>query len=265
MQCVHPTAFVADGAKLGNDVTVGAFAMIEAGAVIGPGCTIGAHAVIHSGVRMGRDNRVYAHAVLGGEPQDVSFRDSDTGLEIADNNVFREHVTVHRATSTDKPTTIGSNCYLMAYSHVAHDCQLGDKVTLTNLATLAGHVQIGDRAMLGGLVPVHQFVRIGSLAMVGGNTGVRKDVLPFSLVAGEPARHYRLNTVGLRRAGVTSERLRTLQAAFRALRQGRDLDALPDSPEIALLRAWLAAPSKRGLTGFASAGKAATTRRPGAE
>jgi len=260
MNYAHQTACIADGAILGDNVTVGAFAVIEAGAEIGSGCHIGAHTVIHAGVTMGSNNRVYPHAVLGGDPQDVSFDGEVTRLRIGDKNVFREFVTVHRATSLEWPTRIGSNCYLMANAHVAHDCQLADKVTLTNLATLGGHVQIGERAMLGGHVPVHQFVRIGSLAMVGGNTTVRKDVLPFSLVAGEPARHYRLNSVGLRRAGVTAARLSALKAAFRALRQGRrDLDALPDGPEIALLRAWLAAPSRRGLTGFAGADGRADT------
>jgi UDP-N-acetylglucosamine acyltransferase len=139
----------------------------------------------------------------------------------------------------------------MAYTHVAHDCGIGDRVILTNGATLAGHVQIGERAMLGGLVPVHQFVRIGAYAMVGGNTGVRKDVLPFSLVAGEPARHYRLNAIGLRRAGITGERYGVLAAAFRALRKGKSIEDLPATQEIALMREWLAAPSRRGLTGFA--------------
>jgi UDP-N-acetylglucosamine acyltransferase len=189
--------------------------------------------------------------ILGGDPQDVSFAGRETWLEIGDDNIFREYVTVHRATSGSRPTSIGSKCYLMANTHVAHDCQLGDRVTLTNGVTLGGHVQIGDCAMLGGLVPVHQFVRVGAYAMVGGNTGLRKDVLPFSLVAGEPARHYRLNMVGLRRAGITGERYHALEAAFRALRKGRPLDDLPDTQELALLRAWLAAPSKRGLTGFA--------------
>ncbi len=251
MSRVHETASVAAGARFAEGVSIGAYAVIEDHVELGPGTSVGAHAVIHSFVRMGRGNRIYPHAVLGGEPQDVSFAGTETWLEIGDDNVFREYVTIHRATRIDRPTRIGSRCYLMAYTHVAHDCQIADHVTLTNAATLAGHVQIGERAMLGGLVPVHQFVRIGAFAMVGGNTGLRKDVLPFSLVAGEPARHYRLNAVGLRRAGITGDRYRALETAFRALRKGCSLDGLPETQEIALLRAWLAAPSKRGLTGFA--------------
>jgi UDP-N-acetylglucosamine acyltransferase len=251
MNEVHATALVAAGARLGEGVRVGAYAVIEDQVEIGAGSSVGPHVVIHRRVRLGRDNRVYAHAVLGGDPQDVSCQAEDTWLEIGSDSVFREYVTVHRATKRDRPTRIGSNCYLMAYTHVAHDCQIADRVTLTNGVTLAGHVEIGERAMLGGLVPVHQFVRIGAYAMVGGHTGVRKDVLPFSLVAGEPARHYRLNVIGLRRAGITGERYRALEIAFRALRKGASLDAMPQTPDLALLRGWLAAPSRRGLTAFA--------------
>lgn len=251
MNRVHETASVAAGARLGEGVRIGAYAVIEDHAEIGAATVIGPHAVIHSFVRLGSGNRIYPHAVLGGDPQDVSFAEQETWLEIGDHNVFREYVTVHRATNPERPTRIGSHSYLMAYTHVAHDCRLGDRVTLTNSVTLGGHVQIGDRAMLGGLVPVHQFVRVGAYAMVGGNTGLRKDVLPFSLVAGEPARHFRLNIVGLRRAGITGARYRALESAFRALRKGRSLEGLPETEEIVSLRAWLAAPSKRGLTGFA--------------
>lgn len=251
MTHVHPTASVSPSARLDEGVRVGPFAVLEDRVELGAGAMIGAHAVIHAFVRIGSQTHVYPHAVLGGAPQDVSYSGAQTWLEIGDETIIREYVTVHRATTMERSTRIGSNCYLMAYCHVAHDCQIGNRVTLTNGVTLGGHVRIGDRAMLGGLVPVHQFVRIGSCAMVGGNTGLRKDVLPFSLVAGEPARHYRLNTVGLRRAGVTGERYRLLEIAFRALRTSRSLDDVPESPEIALLRAWLATPSKRGLTGFA--------------
>jgi UDP-N-acetylglucosamine acyltransferase len=247
---VHETACIAPSAILGEGVSIGPYVVIEEHVVIGDDTYIASHAVIHSCVRIGARNRIHPHAVLGGEPQDLSFSGRETWLEIGDDNIIRECVTVHRATDSSA-TIIGSGCYLMAYAHVAHDCRIGNRVTLTNGVTLGGHVQIGERAMLGGLVPVHQFVRIGAYAMVGGNTTVRKDVLPFSLVAGEPARHYRLNVVGLRRAHVTGERYFALRAAFRALRKGRALDDLPDTSEIKLLRAWLAAPSKRGLTGFA--------------
>ncbi len=252
MSQAHATASIAASARLGEGVRIGPYAVIEDHVEIGNAAVIGAHAVVHSFVRLGRKTRIHPHAVLGGVPQDVSFKGNETWVEIGDETIIREYVTIHRATRPERPTNIGSNCYLMAYTHVAHDCQIGDRVTLTNCVTLAGHVQVGEWAMLGGLVPVHQFVRIGAYAMVGGNTGLRKDVLPFSLVAGEPARHYRLNIVGLRRAGITGERYHVLEAAFRALRAGRSLNELPETQEIALLRKWLAAPSKRGLTGFAA-------------
>lgn len=258
MNSVHDTACIAAGARLEEGVSIGPFAVVEDDVEIGSGTIIGAHAVIHSFVRIGRGNQIHPHAVLGGAPQDVSFTGEQTWIEIGNDNVLREYVTVHRATKPNRPTVIGSNCYLMAYAHVGHDCQVGDRVTLTNCATLGGHVQIGERAMLGGFVPVHQFVRIGAYAMVAGGIGIRKDVLPFSLVARQPARHYRLNLIGLRRAGITGERYQRLETAFRALRRGRSLDGLPDTQEIALLRAWLAAPSRRGLTGFAGQGELKT-------
>ena len=151
----------------------------------------------------------------------------------------------------DTPTRVGSRCYFMAYSHVAHGCQVGDRVTLTNNVCLAGDVEVGDAAVLGGGCSVHQFCRVGTHAMVAGYVAVRKDVLPYTLAGGEPVRHFRLNTVGLRRAGIRGERYRALENAFRALRSRTDLRDLPDTPEVAQLRTWLAADSKRGLTGFA--------------
>lgn len=244
---IHPTAVVHDGAELAPGVVIGPYAVVESGVSIGPGTRIGAHSVCLSKVRIGARNRIHAHVVLGDAPQDMSFLGGETWLEIGDENVIREKVTVHRSTNPERPTRIGSRCYLMCYSHVAHDCQLGDRVILTNNVGLSGHISIGDGAVLGGMVGVHQFTRIGTLAMVAGFVGVRKDVMPFTLLGGPPVRHYRLNTIGLRRAGITGDRYQTLQRAYRQLRAGSDLQGLPDTPEIALLRDWLAAPSKRGV------------------
>jgi UDP-N-acetylglucosamine acyltransferase len=249
---MHKTAIVSNEAILESGVSIGPYAVVERNVFIGENTTIGAHVILYPHVKLGAGNHIHAHAIIGDLPQDISFSGEVTGVEIGDNNVIREQVTVHRSTNKDRPTSIGSNCFLMTQSHVGHDCQVGDGVILTNLATLAGHVQVGTKAVLGGLVPVHQFVRIGSYAMVGGHTGIRKDVLPFSMVSGEPARHYRLNTIGLRRAGIKGQRYQILEAAFRMLRRGGSLDILSATPEIDLLRAWLAAPSRRGLTGFIS-------------
>lgn len=250
---IHPSAQIAASAELGPGVTVGAFAIVEDEVEIGAYSRIDAHAVVRRYVKMGQGNQIHPHAVLGGLPQDLGFdRDKVTWLEIGDHNVFREGVTVNRATQT--ATRIGSHGYLMNNSHVGHDCYLGDHNILAANVALGGHVIVGDRVFFGGASAVHQFCRIGSQAMIRGMAGVNKDVLPYSLVGGVPIKHYRLNTVGLRRNGVLGERYRTLSIAFRRLRQRQSLDDLPDTPELAYLRAWLAAPSKRSLAGFVAVG-----------
>jgi UDP-N-acetylglucosamine acyltransferase len=246
----HPTAVIASGAELADDVVVGPHAVIEDHVSIGAGTVIGPHVVIHSYARVGARNRIHAHAVIADIPQDYSFSVDETWVEIGDDNVLREGFTVHRSTSTEQPTRIGSSCFLMTYTHVAHDCQVGDGVVMTTYAGLAGCVQVGDGANIGGGAAIHQFCRIGSGAIVGGQTGILKDVLPYSMVFGLPALHYRLNTVGLKRAGVTGERYRALEKVFRALRVGAKPDFDASTPELQLLKDWLAADSKRGLTGF---------------
>jgi UDP-N-acetylglucosamine acyltransferase len=251
---IHPSAFVAAGAYLDAGVRVGPGAVIEDGARIGPDCVIGPHALIAGGVRLGARNRVHAHAVLGGPPQDIGFEPDAAGaVQIGDDNVLREGVTVNRPTRAGGATRIGSRCYLMNNCHVAHDCEVGDRVIMATGAALGGHVRIDDGAFLGGGAMVHQFCRVGSLAMVGGLSAVVMDVLPFTLASGHRARHYRLNLVGLRRAGIDAARVRALSLALRRLRARQPLAELPRTPEIDLLRAWLAAGSRRGIAGFAGA------------
>lgn len=248
---IHPTAVIAPNAELAEGVTVGPCAVIEDNAIIGAGTHIGPHAVIHSFVRMGSGNRIHAHAVIGDLPQDLAFGGEDTRVEIGNDNVIREGVTIHRSTRIDTPTRIGTSCYLMAYAHVGHEAQVGDGVILTNNVLLGGHVEIGERAVVGGNTGVHQFTRIGAFAMVAGYIAVRKDVLPFSLIGGQPVRHYRLNKVGLRRNGITGERYRALEMALRKLRGGsRELDDVPSTPEVQYLEQWLGAESRRGIYGF---------------
>ncbi|QBQ56043.1 acyl-ACP--UDP-N-acetylglucosamine O-acyltransferase [Nitrosococcus wardiae] len=249
---IHPTAVVAPEAKLGKDVIIGPYAVINSPVSIGEESVIGPHTVIHSFVRIGLRNQIHAHAVIGDTPQDLSFSNLETWVSIGDDNILREGVTIHRSTDPDHPTHIGNNCYFMAYSHVAHDCTIGQSVILTNNVLLGGHVEIGDKAVLGGGAVVHQYCRVGAYAMVQGNGSVGQDVLPYSIVGGHPVRHYRLNTVGLRRAGIKGERYRTLEQAFWQLRHGADLNDLPETPEMAYLRAWLATKSKRGLHRFAA-------------
>jgi UDP-N-acetylglucosamine acyltransferase len=248
---IHETAVVDPGTRLGEGVRIGPYAVIAADVEIGGGTTIGPHVVIHPHVRLGQDNSVHAHAVLGDLPQDVAFTGAETRLVVGDRNRIRENVTVHRASQPDRLTRIGSDCFLMAGSHVAHDCRVGDRVVLTNNVLLAGVVEVGDGANLGGAAVIHQFCRIGALAMVGGFSGVSQDVLPYAMVHGIPACHFRLNTIGLRRAGIKGERYGALETAFRALRAGdRQLGDAPDTPEVSRLRAWLAAPSRRGIAAW---------------
>lgn len=214
---LHPTSLVDPSAQLGAGVRVGPYAIVEAHAVLGAGCELRAHAVVKRFTRLGPDNVVHEGAVLGGEPQDLSFAGGESALEIGARNHIREGVTIHRAARPGSATVVGSDCFLMAYSHVAHDCRLGDRVILANNVALAGHVEIGERAFLSGGVVVHQFCRIGRLAMIGGNTKVTQDCLPFVITDGHPGRARGLNVVGLRRAGVTATQLRTLRQAYRLL------------------------------------------------
>ena len=214
---IHPTALVAPGSEIGADVLIGPYAVVEEETVLGNGCRIGAHAVIKRYTRLGEGNLVAEGAVLGGDPQDLKFSGDRSHLQIGDQNVFREGVTVNRATAADAATRIGDNCYLMAYSHVAHECVLGNHVVLANNVALAGHVSLGDYSFLGGGAGVHQFCRIGQMAMIGGNSKVVQDVLPFFLVDGLPAIHRSLNLVGIRRSSVSKEELQSLKRAYRLL------------------------------------------------
>jgi UDP-N-acetylglucosamine acyltransferase len=214
---IHPSAFVDPGARLGAGVTVGPFAVIESDTEIGDRCEIRAHAVVKRFTHMGRDNVVHEGAILGGEPQDLAFRDAGSGLRIGDRNTIREGVTIHRGTDPGSATVVGSGCFLMAYAHVAHNDRLGDGVILANNVILAGHVDVGDQAFLSGGVGVHQFCRVGRLAMVGGNSRIIMDCLPFVNTTGFPGRAHGLNLVGLRRSGLGAPALRVLKDAYRIL------------------------------------------------
>lgn len=248
---IHPLAYVAPNTQLAANVRVDPFAVIEDGAIIGANCQIGAHAIVHGRVKMGEGNILHPHAVLGGLPQDLGFDpQTESWLEIGDNNVFREGFTAHRATKPAGATKIGSGCYFMNNSHVAHDCSVGDKTIFANNVAIGGHVDVGSNVFMGGAVVVHQFCRIGSYAIVQGTTGINMDVIPFMLIGGRPAKHYRLNIVGLRRAGIVGENYKVLSNAFRLLKNKKSLDELQKTEELQYLNDWLAAESKRGLHGF---------------
>jgi UDP-N-acetylglucosamine acyltransferase len=214
---IHPTSLVAAGARLGPGTRVGPYAIVEDETDLGPGCEVRAHAVVKRYARLGEANVVYEGAVVGGEPQDLSFQGGPSGLRLGDRNTLREGVTIHRANKPGGETTLGSDCFLMAYVHVAHDCHVGDRVIMANNVALAGHVSVGDRAFLSGGVVVHQFCRVGRLAMVGGTTKAVQDCLPFVITDGHPARARGLNVVGLRRAGLTASQIRVLRQGYRLL------------------------------------------------
>ncbi len=248
---IHSTAIISSDAQLGNAVRIGPYAVIEDQVIIGDECRIDAHAVICSHVKMGGFNHVYSHAVIGGAPQDLQFDPQTTSfVEIGSQNVFREGVTVHRSTQQQASTRIGSHNYFMTNSHIAHDVELADNCIFATGATLGGFVEVGERVFLGGGVMVHQFCRIGCLTMIRGLTGVSKDVLPYTMLGGFPVRHYRLNVVGLRRAGVQGERLRHLSQAYRNIRKHHQIGVVETTPEVRHLQYWLNQSSRRGLHAF---------------
>lgn len=253
---VHPTAVVDLSAELGADVVVGPLAVVGARVVLGPGCEVGGQAQVQGPSRFGRGNRIFPHACVGFEPQDVKYKGEDVFLEVGDDNQFRELTTVHRGTGGGGGlTTIGSGNLFMAYSHVAHDCHVGDRTIFVNGATLAGHVEVGDDAVIGAYSAVHQFCRVGRHAYVGGYTVVTMDALPFAKTVGQKATYYGLNTIGLRRKGFARETVARIDEAMKLLvhsglntRQAIErIEAeLGGAPEIDDLLAFLRA-SRRGV------------------
>lgn len=212
---IHSTALVSAKAELDGTVEVGPYAVIEEGVRVGPRTRIGPHAYLATGTELGADNEVHMGAVLGHEPQDLRYRRGTRSfLRVGDRNVFREYCTVHRGTEPDSTTVIGHECYLMAQSHVGHNCRLGNHVIVCNCALLAGYVEVGDRAFVSGGVVIHQFVRVGRLAMFSGNARVSMDVPPF-VIAAERNEIHALNQVGLKRAGISAEAMREIKALFR--------------------------------------------------
>lgn len=215
---IHPTAVVDPRATLDSTVEVGPFSSIGPDVQIGSGTKIMSHVVIDGSTKIGKDCTLYPFAAIGLEPQDLKFKNEKTFLKIGDRNTVREYVTLHRGTGLGGGiTVIGNDNYLMAYAHIAHDCTIGDRVIMANAATLAGCITIGDDAILGGLVGVHQFVRIGSYAMIGGCSAVAQDVPPFVRVAGNHAKLYGLNSVGLKRHGFSQQQIQTLKGAYKLL------------------------------------------------
>jgi UDP-N-acetylglucosamine acyltransferase len=214
---IHPSAIIQRNAKISDDVTVGPYSIINEGVEIGAGTQIASHVLIDVGTIIGKNCRIHHGAVLGTLPQDLKFEGEKTYLSVGDDTVIREYATLNRGTHWRGKTVVGNNCYIMIYSHVAHDCLLGDHVILANSANLAGHVEIGDYASIGGVVPVHQFVKIGAHSFIGGGFRVQMDVCPYALMGGYPLRTLGLNRIGLQRRGFSDETLQILEKTFRIL------------------------------------------------
>lgn len=220
---IHPTAIIHPEAKLDSTVRVGPFAVIDQAVQIGPRCVIGPHVYITGVTQIGSDNRFHAGCVIGDAPQDLKYRDEPTRLRIGDHNVFREHFTVHRSTQASEETVIGSNNFLMANAHVAHNCVVGNHVILANGALLGGHAVVQDRAFISGNCLVHQFTRVGTLALMQGGSAISKDLPPFT-IALRDNEICGLNVIGLRRAGISADERLELKRLYHSLfRSGQNL------------------------------------------
>jgi len=253
---LHPTAQIDAGARLGDGTTVGAFSVIGRDVTVGPGCEIGPHAVVEGPTVMGARCRVFPFACIGMAPQDLKYRGERTTIEIGDDNIFREGVTVHRGTvGGGGVTRIGSGNLLRAQTHVAHDCRVGSQVIFANAATLAGHVVVEDGATIGAFSGVHQFCRVGAHAYIGGYSVITQDALPYVLTVGNRAKSFGINVVGLERKQFAPEAIQALRQAYRILFRSRltlqePLDRLqaefPSQPEVKTLASFIRG-SRRGV------------------
>ncbi|MFQ6103791.1 MAG: acyl-ACP--UDP-N-acetylglucosamine O-acyltransferase [Candidatus Glassbacteria bacterium] len=256
MATIHPTAIIDEGGVLAEDVTVGPYSIIGPGVMIGRGTMIGSRVLIEKRTKIGSNCKVHTGAIVGTDPQDLKFQGEDTELIIGDRTVIREYATLNRGTQMTGRTQIGSDCFIMAYVHIAHDCYIGDHVILANAVNMAGHVMIEDHVTVGGITPIHQFVRIGKYAFIGGGSRVNKDVPPFVRAVGNPLILSGLNSVGLARHGVPEDIRVELKRAYRiffrsdldiskALQRARE--ELKPYPEIQSFIEFIEK-SKRGIT-----------------
>lgn len=252
---IHPSAIVDAAARLGDGVVVGPYCVIGAGVTLGDRCRLGNHVTITGPTEIGADNEFFPYASIGQRTQDLKYDGEPTWLRIGDGNVFREFVTVNRATSANDATVIGSHGNFLAYTHVGHDCIVGDRVIFSNNSTLGGHVTVGDHVVLSGLVAIHQFCQIGAHAMVGGCSKIVQDVPPFFIADGNPARVRAVNSVGMQRRGFSEAAVRTAKVALRKiyrekLKLSEALAALADLDDpdgvLACVTAFVSE-SKRGL------------------
>jgi UDP-N-acetylglucosamine acyltransferase len=257
MSTIHPTAIIADGAELGGNIEVGPYCVIGPNVRIGDGTKLMSHVVIDGFTTLGKECRVFPFACLGTQTQDLKFRGAKTFVEIGDNTTLREYVTVNASTNEGEITRVGSGCHICAYSHVAHQCTVGDEVIMSNLAHLAGHVVVEDQVVIGGMVGIHQFVRVGRMCMIGFHSKITQDCVPFTLVDGNPPKTRGLNSVGMERRDVSVESRKLVKQAYRLLyRQGltrpKAIEAIEQQvescPETEHLLTFLRT-CERGLTG----------------
>ena len=232
---VHPNAFVDSSAELHDGVSIASGAIIGPNVVIESGTQIGPNAVIEGKTKIGKNNKVFPNVFIGLEPQDLKYKGASTEVIIGDNNTFRECVTINKATDEGEKTIIGNNNLLMAYTHIGHNCELGNGIVLSNSVQVAGHVKVEDKAIIGGCLGIHQFVHVGYLAMIGGMTRVDRDVPPFCLAEGHPGRLRGLNRVGIKRSGLIENKefdLKLLQDIWNLLFKSNDVISV--SLEIAM-------------------------------
>ena len=217
MSKIHSTAIIEDGAQIGDECKIGPYCVIGPNVTLGSGCNLHSHVVINGRTEIGEGNEFYPFCSIGLKTQDLKWKAEGSGTEIGSNNTFREYVTVHSATGDGDVTVIGSHNNLLAYTHVAHDCRLGDHIIMSNVGTLAGHVIVEDRAIIGGLAAVHQFCRIGTMSIIGGCSKVVQDVPPYMMADGNPASTRALNKEGLKRNNITDETQSALKQAYKIL------------------------------------------------
>lgn len=255
---IHPTAIVSPKAEISRNVEIGPYSIIGDNIKIGEDTKIAAHSIIEGHTEIGKKNNIFPFVTIGTAPQDTEYRGEDTRIIIGDENIIREYTTIHRATTKqDRVTIVGNNNFLMAYTHVAHDCVLGNDIIMVNAATLGGHTSVGDHAILSSFIASHQFVRIGAYAMVSGVTGIPRDIPPFMMATGQRAALYGLNLVGLRRHGFSREVITGLRKAYRIIwrestriTEGikRVREEMEPFPELTMLLDFLEGDSKRGIT-----------------
>ncbi len=254
---IHPTAIIHPAANIADDVEIGAYSVVGEHVSIGKGTKIASHVLVEGWTTIGERNQILSFSSIGTPPQDIGYKNEETSLIIGNDNVIRECATIHRATTKeDRKTEIGNSNFLMAYSHVAHDCKLGNNIIMANSVALGGHIAIGDCAILGGIVAVHQFVRIGAYSIIGGQSAVSQDIPPYVSAAGNRARLYGLNLVGLKRRGFEDETINTLKRAYKIIFRsgltqeeafGRVKEEFASSKEVMHLVDFMGS-SRRGVT-----------------